>query len=273
MIREPALRAGRAAQPHRLADLRHRRLRGRRAPGGRAARPGRARRPASCSPSSNLGGGFGIAYLAEDDPVDARATSPRGCARSSPPSARRWACRCRGWRSSPAGRSPGPGTVTLYEIGTIKPVRLDGGCRHAGAQLRLGRRRDERQHPHRPLRRRATPACWPTAAPTPRRRCAGSSASTARAATSLVRDLWLPADVAARRPARGGRTGAYCWSMASNYNYLLKPPVVAVRDGVATEIVAAADTVRRVRPRRRPRRRARAVGAARPSPPSEPARE
>jgi diaminopimelate decarboxylase len=25
--------------------------------------------------------------------------------------------------------------------------------------------------------------------------------------------------------------------MASNYNYLLKPPVVAVRDGVATEIV------------------------------------
>ena len=32
-------------------------------------------------------------------------------------------------------------------------------------------------------------------------------------------------------------TGAYCWSMASNYNYLLKPPVVAVRDGVATEIV------------------------------------
>ena len=32
-------------------------------------------------------------------------------------------------------------------------------------------------------------------------------------------------------------TGAYCWSMASNYNYLLKPPVVAVRDAVATEIV------------------------------------
>jgi diaminopimelate decarboxylase len=25
--------------------------------------------------------------------------------------------------------------------------------------------------------------------------------------------------------------------MASNYNYLLKPPVVAVRDGVATEVV------------------------------------
>jgi diaminopimelate decarboxylase len=25
--------------------------------------------------------------------------------------------------------------------------------------------------------------------------------------------------------------------MASNYNYLLKPPVVTVRDGVATEVV------------------------------------
>ena len=28
-------------------------------------------------------------------------------------------------------------------------------------------------------------------------------------------------------------TGAYCRSMASNYNHALRPPVVAVRDGVA----------------------------------------
>ena len=32
-------------------------------------------------------------------------------------------------------------------------------------------------------------------------------------------------------------TGAYCRSMASNYNYLLRPPVVAVRDGAARVIV------------------------------------
>ena len=32
-------------------------------------------------------------------------------------------------------------------------------------------------------------------------------------------------------------TGAYCRSMASNYNHLLRPPVVAVRDGMATVVV------------------------------------
>jgi diaminopimelate decarboxylase len=53
----------------------------------------------------------------------------------------------------------------------------------------------------------------------------------------LVRDLWLPSDVQAGDLLAVAATGAYCWSMASNYNYLLKPPVVAVRDGAATEIV------------------------------------
>jgi diaminopimelate decarboxylase len=53
----------------------------------------------------------------------------------------------------------------------------------------------------------------------------------------LVRDLWLPADVRAGDLLAVAATGAYCWSMASNYNYLLKPPVVAVRDGRSVEVV------------------------------------
>jgi diaminopimelate decarboxylase len=53
----------------------------------------------------------------------------------------------------------------------------------------------------------------------------------------LVRDLWLPSDVSPGDLLAVAATGAYCWSMASNYNYLLKPPVVAVRDGAASEIV------------------------------------
>jgi diaminopimelate decarboxylase len=32
-------------------------------------------------------------------------------------------------------------------------------------------------------------------------------------------------------------TGAYCRSMASNYNFVPRPPVVAVRDGTARVIV------------------------------------
>jgi diaminopimelate decarboxylase len=32
-------------------------------------------------------------------------------------------------------------------------------------------------------------------------------------------------------------TGAYCWSLASNYNHVGRPPVVAVRDGSSRVIV------------------------------------
>ena len=42
---------------------------------------------------------------------------------------------------------------------------------------------------------------------------------------------------AARRPARGAATGAYCRRMASNYNHVPRPPVVAVADGAARVIV------------------------------------
>jgi diaminopimelate decarboxylase len=32
-------------------------------------------------------------------------------------------------------------------------------------------------------------------------------------------------------------TGAYCWSLASNYNHVGRPPVVAVADGAARILV------------------------------------
>ena len=69
----------------------------------------------------NLGGGLGIAYPAPTTRrrrgrwrrtlrgiVDARVRGVRPDA-------------CRRWRSSRAGRIVGPGTVTLYEVGTVKP--------------------------------------------------------------------------------------------------------------------------------------------------------
>jgi diaminopimelate decarboxylase len=47
----------------------------------------------------------------------------------------------------------------------------------------------------------------------------------------VVRDAWLPSDLRAGDLLAIAATGAYCRSMASNYNHLPRPPVVAVRDG------------------------------------------
>ncbi|HEV7567477.1 MAG TPA: diaminopimelate decarboxylase, partial [Microbacteriaceae bacterium] len=53
----------------------------------------------------------------------------------------------------------------------------------------------------------------------------------------VVNADYLPGDVAPGDLAAVPATGAYCWSLASNYNYLGRPPVIAVRDGVARVIV------------------------------------
>ena len=191
MLAAPGAGAGRPALAHRLADLRHRRLRGRRAPGGRAGRRGSAPSTACRSPSSNLGGGFGIAYLS---PATTRPT-PTDVAQGLHGIVAR-ECAAAGLAVprlavEPGRAIAGPGTVTLYEVGTIKQVRWTGRA-HATSS---GRRRDERQHPHRAVRRRATPASLASresAAPPMLSRLVGKHCESG---DIVVRDAWLPADL------------------------------------------------------------------------------
>ena len=53
----------------------------------------------------------------------------------------------------------------------------------------------------------------------------------------LVRDVWLPVDVTRGDLLAVPATGAYTHVMASNYNALTRPAVVAVRDGQARVII------------------------------------
>jgi diaminopimelate decarboxylase len=53
----------------------------------------------------------------------------------------------------------------------------------------------------------------------------------------VVRDCWLPGDITAGDLVGVAATGAYCRSMASNYNHVPRPPVVAVRDGVSRVVL------------------------------------
>src|SRR5690606_12571677 len=52
----------------------------------------------------------------------------------------------------------------------------------------------------------------------------------------VQRDL-LPSDVQPGDTLAVAVTGAYCWSLSSNYNYVPRPPVIAVRDGRSRCIV------------------------------------
>jgi diaminopimelate decarboxylase len=53
----------------------------------------------------------------------------------------------------------------------------------------------------------------------------------------VVRDEFLPADIAPGDLLAVPGTGAYCRSMANNYNHVPRPPVIAVRDGSARVIM------------------------------------
>jgi diaminopimelate decarboxylase len=180
----------------------------------------------------NLGGGFGIAYVPGDDPADVKvlAQNLRGIVDSQ--------CRAAGLAAprltvEPGRAIAGPGTVTLYRVGTVKDVdglrtyvSVDGGMSDnirtalydADYTCVLASRESDAP----PLLCRVVG-----------RHCESGDI--------VVRDAYLPADVTAGDLLAVAATGAYCRSMASNYNHVPKPGVVAVRDG-ASRILLRSET-------------------------------
>ena len=150
--------------------------------------------------------------------------------RSSSANAGRRGCRCRS-----LSVEPGPGDRRSGGHHGLRGRHGEGrrARRRDEPLLRLRRRRHERQHPHRAVRRRVHLRAGQPGLDRRRRGCRGSSASTARAATSSCAMPGLPGDVVPGDLIAVAATGAYCRSMASNYNLVPRPPVVAVRDGAS----------------------------------------
>jgi diaminopimelate decarboxylase len=179
-------------------------------------------------PELDLGGGFGIAYVGGDDPADAfdivaglKAIVGRECFGYGLPVPR--------LTVEPGRAISGTPGVTLYEVGTVKAldglrtyVSVDGGMSDnirtalydAAYTCVLASRVSEE--------------------PPMLVRVVGKHCESG---DIVVRDAWLPADVAPGDLLMVAATGAYCRSMASNYNQVLRPPVVSVLDGESRVIV------------------------------------
>ena len=179
-------------------------------------------------PALDLGGGTGIAYTSADDPMPVkefadglRAIVERECAAASLALPR--------LAVEPGRAISGPTTVTLYEVGTVKElpglrtyVSIDGGM---SDNIRTALY-DARYTAVLASRRSSADPRNVTVCGTH-----GESGDIVVHAVPLPSDL-VPGDLVAV-PA----SGAYHRSMASNYNHVPRPPVVAVRDGVARVIV------------------------------------
>ena len=180
----------------------------------------------------DLGGGFGIAYLPGEVPLepgrvakDLAGVVDGACAELRTPLPR---------ISIEPGRAVvGPTTLTLYRVGTVKPVTLEDGGTRTYVSVDGGMSDN--------LRPALYGARYTAALAS---RAGGPATCTARVVGKhcesgdiVVHDVELPADVAPGDLLAVPATGAYGRSMASNYNHVPRPPVIAVRDGVARVIV------------------------------------
>ena len=185
----------------------------------------------------NLGGGMGIAYTADDDPLDvsAMADAIRGivataCARVSLPIPR--------LAFEPGRAIVGPAGITVYEVGTVKPVALDHGRERTYISVDGGMSDNIRtalyDADYTVVPASRSPLGEPVMSRVVGKHCESGDI--------VVRDAWLPGDLEAGDLLAVAATGAYCRSMASQYNYLPRPAVVSVREGTAA-IVLRRETV------------------------------
>jgi diaminopimelate decarboxylase len=179
-------------------------------------------------PDLDLGGGYGIAYIDDDEAPDIKRVADglreivrKVCTDAGLPVPR--------LTVEPGRTIVGPGGITLYEVGTVKDVEglrtyvsIDGGMSDNVRTALYG------------AEYTAVLASRESTAPPMLSRVVGKHCESG---DMVVRDCYLPADLAPGDLIAVAATGAYCRSLASNYNYLPKPAVVAVSDGKARVIV------------------------------------
>jgi len=182
----------------------------------------------------DLGGGFGIAYTDEDDAPEVKdlAQSLRQivdvqCAMAGLARPR--------LTVEPGRAIVGPSMVTLYTVGTIKDVdglrtyiSVDGGM---SDNIRTALYDAEYT---------TALASRESAAPPMLSRVVGRHCESG---DIVVRHAYLPSDLASGDLLAVAATGAYCRSLASNYNHVPRPAVVAVADGADPVVIVRRETL------------------------------
>jgi len=189
-------------------------------------------------PEMDLGGGHGIAYTPVDTPRPVAeiaqtlaAVVGEACAELG--------IDCPRISIEPGRAIVGSTTFTLYEVGTRKTVQVevpDQGDRTFPRRYVSvdGGMSDNARPVLYDADYSAALASRASDAPAQLSRVVGKHCESG---DIVVKDVYLPSDVRAGDLLAVPGTGAYCWALASNYNYLARPGVVAVSDGTARWII------------------------------------
>jgi diaminopimelate decarboxylase len=182
----------------------------------------------------DLGGGFGIAYTDEDDAPEVKdlAQSLRQivdvqCAMAGLARPR--------LTVEPGRAIVGPSMVTLYTVGTIKDV--DGLRTYVSVD---GGMSDNIRTALYDASYTCALASRESSAPPMLSRVVGRHCESG---DIVVRHAYLPSDLAPGDLLAVAATGAYCRSLASNYNHVPRPAVVAVGQGNDPSVIVRRETL------------------------------
>ena len=174
----------------------------------------------------DLGGGYGIAYMPDQEALDvdevasdlkekvAKAAQTAGVPKPV-------------LNVEPGRAIAGPSTVTIYRVGTVKDVDVSEHATRRYLSVDGGMSDNirpalyEAEYDCRIVNRQVSGNMIPS-------RIVGSHCESG---DILVNDALMPDDVQAGDLIMLGATGAYCFSMASRYNMMTRPPVIVVSGG------------------------------------------
>lgn len=183
-------------------------------------------------PELDLGGGYGIAYLDGDVTVVPR-DAMQALANAVKKHCAAFNLQLPTVSIEPGRAIVGPTMFTLYEVGTVKDVTLENGSHRRYISVDGGMSDNIRPSLYGAeyttiLANRTSTASKVSS------RLVGKHCETG---DIIIREIDLPDDIVPGDLLAVPATGAYGRSMASNYNHVPRPSVVAVKDGKARVIV------------------------------------
>lgn len=192
-------------------------------------------------PEIDLGGGYGIGYTEQDD--------PRGSADIATELADMVSKTCANvgmaipHLSFEPGRSiSGPSGITLYTVGTIKDVAIEDENGDTRVRRYVSVDGGMSDNPRPVLYESDYAVTLANRAPAGEQILSRVVGKHCESGDIVIRYCYLPADLAAGDILAVPATGAYNHVMASNYNYLTRPPVIATAEGKEARAIIRRET-------------------------------
>ncbi|MFT4147195.1 MAG: diaminopimelate decarboxylase [Micrococcaceae bacterium] len=184
----------------------------------------------------DLGGGYGIAYTDADEPRDIEEVAQTLAQAVSKALKKYDISQCPRLSIEPGRSIVGPSMFTLYSIGSIKQVSLEEGTR---SYVAVDGGMSDNPRPvlydadYTAVLASRTSEAQPMVSRVVGKHCESGDI--------VVRNGYLPQDTTRDDLLAVPATGAYCWALASNFNYVERPAIVAVKDG-KTKVIVKGET-------------------------------